>query len=382
LTYRLLHLADLHLDRAFAMTGCQADLARRRRSGLRDALRLVGETAQAEGCSAVTIGGDLYEHERAGVDTGRFLATLFASWRPVRVFLAPGNHDALLPGSLYRRTEWPDNVHVFAEAALAPVELEDGLALWGLAHREPAWLGNPLAGDHAPSEGVHLALFHGSELGTRPEGKAIHGPFRADQVREQGYRAGLCGHYHRRRVDEASGLIYPGTPEPLTFDESGVRGPVLVEIAGDGAVRPTPLSLNRWTVVTASCDVSDASSTTDVIDGATAACIAAGAASDAERTLIRLDLTGALDCAVSIDASSVEAEARDRSGTALVKIRDLTTQAVDLALLAEERSARGAFVRATTASLQAAGEDGERELLRETLRYGLEALAGAEVGLR
>lgn len=382
MTYRLLHLADLHLDRAFAMTGCQAELARRRRSGLRDALRVAGETAQAENCDAVTIGGDLYEHERAGVDTGRFLATLFASWRPLRVLLAPGNHDALQPGSLYRRIEWPDNVHVFAEAALAPVELADGLALWGLAHREPAWLGNPLAGDPAPTEGVHLALFHGSELGSRPEGKAIHGPFRAEQVHERGFRAALCGHYHRRRLDDASGLIYPGTPEPLTFDESGARGPVLVEVAGDGAVQATPLSLNRWTVVTASCDVSDASSTSDVIDGATAACIAAGAASDADRTLIRLDVTGALDSTVSVDASSVESEARDRSGTALVKIRDLTTPSVDLALLAEERSARGAFVRAATSSLQVAGEEGERELLREALRYGLEALAGAEVGLR
>ena len=49
-------------------------------------------------CSAVTIGGDLYEHERAGVDTGRFLADTFASWQPMRVLIAPGNHDALLPG--------------------------------------------------------------------------------------------------------------------------------------------------------------------------------------------------------------------------------------------------------------------------------------------
>ena len=81
MTYKLLHLADLHLDRAFAATGCHAELARRRRTGLRDALRLAGETALTQGCGAVTIGGDLYEHERAGVDTARFLAATFATWR-------------------------------------------------------------------------------------------------------------------------------------------------------------------------------------------------------------------------------------------------------------------------------------------------------------
>jgi len=382
LTYRLLHLADLHLDRAFAATGCQADLARRRRTGLRDALRLAGETALSERCSAVTIGGDLYEHERSGVDTARFLADTFRAWRPLRVFIAPGNHDALMPGSLYRRVEWPDNVHVFEETALSPVELEDGIALWGLAHREPSWLGNPLDCAPAPSEGVHLALFHGSELGSRPDGKSIHGPFRAEQLHERGYRAGLCGHYHRRRVDDATGLIYPGTPEPLTFDEPGARGPVLVDVGGDGSIHVTPLAVNRWNVVTAACDISDCASTTDVIDTATQTCIAAASIGDPERTLVRLDVTGALEPTVALDTMTVEAEARDRSGAALVKMRDLTTQAADLAALADERSARGAFVRAAATALQSATDDSERALVDEALRYGLEALAGAEVGLR
>ena len=382
MTYRLLHIADLHLDRAFAAAGCHAELARRRRTGLRDALRLAGETAQAERCSAVTIAGDLYEHERSGVDTARFLAATFAAWRPLRVFIAPGNHDALMPGSLYRRTDWPDNVHVFEEPALAPVELEDGIVLWGLAHREPSWLGNPLDCAPARSGDVHLALFHGSELGSRPEGKSIHGPFRAEQLRERGFRSGLCGHYHRRRVDDATGLIYPGTPEPLTFDESGARGPVLVDVGGDGAIQVTPLALNRWNVVTAGCDVSGCTSTTDVVDATTRTCIAAASIGDPERTLIRLDVTGALDCSVGLDTITVEAESRDRSGAALVKVRDLTTHAADLVALADERSARGAFVRAATAALQAAADDAERALLDDALRYGLEALAGAEVGLR
>src|SRR3984893_6158931 len=107
MTIRLLHLADLHLDRVFASMGCQGELARRRRQGLRDALTSAGRLAMELGCPAVTIGGDLYEHERAGVDTGRFLVDTFASWQPMRVLIAPGNHDALLPGSLYRRVASP-----------------------------------------------------------------------------------------------------------------------------------------------------------------------------------------------------------------------------------------------------------------------------------
>ena len=48
---------------------------------------------------AITIGGDLYEHDRAGADTATFLLDTFRSWAPIEVLLAPGNHDALLSGS-------------------------------------------------------------------------------------------------------------------------------------------------------------------------------------------------------------------------------------------------------------------------------------------
>jgi DNA repair exonuclease SbcCD nuclease subunit len=96
--YRILHLSDLHLDRAFSGSGHQGDLARRRRLDLRDALRRAGAVAEERACDAVTIGGDLYEAERSGPDTGRFLTELFASWAPMRVAIAPGNHDAFMPG--------------------------------------------------------------------------------------------------------------------------------------------------------------------------------------------------------------------------------------------------------------------------------------------
>ena len=382
MTYRLLHTADLHLDRAFAVHGCHGALARRRRTGLRDALQIIGDRARALDCDAVTIAGDLYEHERAGVDTAAFLAATFESWRPMRVLAAPGNHDALLPGSLWRRVEWPENVHVFDQPALAPLVLADGLTLWGLAHREPAWTGNPLDVEDPPTaaSGVHLALFHGAELTSLPEGKSIHGPFRAAEVRERGFDLALCGHYHRRRIDTDAALIYPGSPEPLTFDETGRRGPVLVEIDGDGSVRHSAVDSNRWTASCPSCDVSACTSTTDLLGVAAQAC-ASAAGADPERALVRLDLLGRVDCRLSIDTAWLEAEARERSGSAQVQVRDLTQAAIDFDAVSEERSARGAFVRAVIGARQAATDE-EQSLLDDALRYGLEALAGAEVGLR
>ncbi len=382
MSIRLLHLADLHLDRAFAAMGCQGELARRRRQGLRDALTGAGRLAQELGCSAVTIGGDLYEHERAGVDTGRFLAGTFASWQPLQVLIAPGNHDALLPGSLYRRVEWPSNVTVFESSRLEPVEVADGVTVWGLAHREPAWQGDPLSGAPAtPGSGVHLALFHGAELGSRPDGKSIHGPFHAERIRPAGFAAALCGHYHRRRVDARTGLLYPGSPEPLGFDEEGGRGPVLVEVSGSGAVSFEAQDTNRWTVATVRCDVGECGSVESVIEAGAVA----GAASrfpDPDRAMLRVDLTGAVDSAVSLDAYTVEVAVRERLQVAAVKVRDLTAPRFDTESAMAEESTRGAFIRAATGAAAGQSDPDELAVLDDALRYGLMALSGAEIGLR
>ena len=382
--YRILHLADLHLDRAFAGMGCHGDLARRRRLGLRDALRRAGEAAAARDCEAVTIGGDLYEHERADVETGRFLAETFASWQPLRVLVAPGNHDPLLPDSLYARTEWPANVHVFSDNTLRPVELADGLSLWGLAHLDPAWRGDPLAVPRVGGDGgVHLALFHGAELGSRPEGKSVHGPFAAERIAALGLAVALTGHYHRRRVDPVARLVYPGSPEPLTFDEDGGRGPVIVEVDESGGVSYEPLSLNAWWTATTRCDLDGAASFTAVLDRACAAVRSAATAGAAERGMVRLDLSGELSPDITLDLPTVEVTARDAAGLAVVQVRDLTDPALDVAAAAADRTARGAFTREVLAALHATeGDAREQAVLADALRYGLQALGGVEVGLR
>lgn len=382
--FRILHLADLHLDRAFAGMGCQGDLARRRRLGLREALRRAGETARARGCSAVTVGGDLYEHERADLETGRFLAETFAAWRPLRVLLAPGNHDPLLPDSLYARVEWPDNVHLFRSTSLEPVALDDGLTLWGLAHLDPTWRGDPL--DHAPvggDGGIHLALFHGSEMGSRPEGKSVHGPFIAERIAALGFATALSGHYHRRRLDAEARLVYPGSPEPLTFEDEGGRGPVIIEISERGAVDYEPLALNAWWTATVACDLDGATSFAAVSDRCGVAARTAAAAGPPERGMVRLDLAGELSPEITLDVPSLEMHAREATGLAAVQVRDRTEPVLDLAAMAADPTARGAFTREVLAAIHAAeGDPREEALLSDALRYGLQALGGVEVGLR
>src|SRR5207245_7699093 len=114
------------------------------------------DLAAQEQADALLCGGDLYEQDRFTPDTGEFLRATFESLHPMPVFLAPGNHDWWGPESLYRRVSWSPNVHVFTESRLRPVELTDGVTLWGAAHLAPANTDDFLTGFDVGRGGVNL----------------------------------------------------------------------------------------------------------------------------------------------------------------------------------------------------------------------------------
>src|SRR3990170_3458751 len=182
----ILHTADVHLDRAYSGAGMTSAVASARRQELRDAFRRFIDLALALPADAVTIGGDLYEHERFTLDTGHFLREQFARLGGIPAFIAPGNHDPCVPDSLYRRIDWPANVTIFGEPRFRPVALSPDVTLWGAGHDAPDLRANLLEGLQIAASGLHLLLFHGSDIHSVPEGKAVHCPFLPEEVAASG----------------------------------------------------------------------------------------------------------------------------------------------------------------------------------------------------
>ena len=81
----IVHAADVHLETVFPdVRGGGA-----RRAALADAFERIVDLALERNADVLTIGGDLYESERAGPATARFLFAAFARFgKPV--FVAPG----------------------------------------------------------------------------------------------------------------------------------------------------------------------------------------------------------------------------------------------------------------------------------------------------
>ena len=216
---RLILFADLHLDAAFAWA--PAEVARRRRQALHETLRKIMALADEVNADAILAAGDLYEQDRFSADTAAFLQSTFGSTsKPV--YVAPGNHDWFGSGSLYNQVSWSSNVTIFEEPHLVPRELTEGVTLWGAAHRGPANTPGFLSGGfRVDRDGVHLALFHGSEqagFALEGENKALHAPFSANEVPDAGLHHVFVGHYHVPREERF--FTYPGNPDPLTFGKA------------------------------------------------------------------------------------------------------------------------------------------------------------------
>ncbi len=355
---RLLLFSDLHLESGFAWA--PAEVGRARRDALRECLRRIIGLAASLRVDAVCCGGDLYEDDRHRADTGAFLREAFAALDPVPVFIAPGNHDWYGPDSIYTRQSWSPNVHVFAEQRLSPVPLADGLTLWGAAHHSPKNAPNFLDAVHVDRGGVHLALFHGSEVGSFDTGADVrHAPFRAAQLGAAGLHHALLGHFHTPRA--APDHTYPGNPDPLTFGETGERGPVLLTVGADGSVA------REWHRVAVS-SVHDVVVGLDGVAHSDAVQDRVDAALHGLVGTVRVTLRGEVAPEVAVDAARLRRPPGIDAW--VVRVGDVS-YGYDLGALAEEQTVRGQFVRDVLADASL-----DPQLCRKILTTGLRALDG------
>jgi DNA repair exonuclease SbcCD nuclease subunit len=332
---RLLFLADLHLDAPFVWAG--RAVASRRRLELRRAFARYLDLAEHIDADALLIAGDLYEHDRLTPDTASFLLdALRRTDRPV--FIAPGNHDWYGPESLYARGDLPAHVHVFDRGALEPVELDDGLTLWGAGHRAPANTDGFLAnGFRVDREGVHLALFHGSESSGQwweTEGKMPHAPFHARDIELAGLHHVCCGHYHVPRNERA--YTYPGNPEVLSFGEQGERGVVELSVLPDGSVEKSWHRIGEALFHDLTVDVGGSGNMQDVLDRVSAS--TAGLTGYA-----RVTLTGEVEPSLELNLGLV---AREKQGLEAMVVRGSGVRiGFSLERIALEHTVRGQFIR-------------------------------------
>ena len=363
---KFIHAADFHLDSAFAALP-ERQAAARRREGRELVFRLANYV-NAHEIRLVLLAGDLFDSSSVFRETGEQLAQALAQM-DAAVFIAPGNHDWYGPGSPWRTVAFPENVHIFQEAAMTAVEVPgQNVVVHGAAYTAPEQSTSFLAGFSAPRDGrVHLGLLHGEvDVPQSP-----YDPLSSREIAESGLSYLALGHIHKRMEPLTFGATrcaWPGCLEGRGFDERGEKGFYEGTVQDGGAVDVAfvPFASRRYEILSV-----------DVTGQSPRAAVEAALPPDTARHLYRIVLTGETGEAGAQPAALREALA-DRFYA--LEVRDQTRMAQDVWQRAQEDSLRGLFLRKLRTQWDAAQTEEERQTITQAARFGLAALDHRDLG--
>jgi DNA repair exonuclease SbcCD nuclease subunit len=180
------------------------------------------------------VAGDTFEHNGVERLKVREVAKILGS-AGCPVYILPGNHDPLTPGSVWEDSSWSawPNLHLLTQSA--PVEVCGGVlypcpVLFGDSREDPtAWI-------RSDGSAVAIGVAHGSVENVAYD-QTLPIPRNAATSRGLDYLA--LGHFHSKTLyaDEADALrmAYSGSHEPTAFSEHTSGNVLIVDIPSRGA---------------------------------------------------------------------------------------------------------------------------------------------------
>lgn len=229
---KFLHTSDWQIGMKTDSVGRVAQLVREER--LAAAARVI-QTAKEHGASMLLITGDVFEDNAVDRLLVRKVGQILSSFNG-RVFVIPGNHDPLMPGSVWEHNFWQEaqNVTVFTKPE--PFELDDCI-LFPCPLKEKYSTKDPTAWiDAGDVSKPAIGLAHGNVEGLPTEEPDY--PIPRDAASRHGLDYLALGHWHSfSRYDDGGvcRMAYAGTHETTKFGERDSGTVVLVEIPERGA---------------------------------------------------------------------------------------------------------------------------------------------------
>jgi DNA repair exonuclease SbcCD nuclease subunit len=252
---KILHTADWHVGRSFGLFD-DADSQKLERERITVVDRILG-LADSFDVDAVLCAGDLFDEPQPDPQwwqaLGERLAEASSPNRPI--VLLPGNHDPLLPDSVYSpshsfRKDLPESVHVVDDDKFA-LELNDGAVVYAAPCTSRAGdrdLAMALPDREPDDNRVRIGMAHGS---TFEMAGSTNFPISKEAPAKRGldYLAiGDTHSWHEIRNGCHAPIVYPGTPEPTSFSERDAGFVALVSFRRSGATpRVRQQRVNRWT---------------------------------------------------------------------------------------------------------------------------------------
>lgn len=249
---KFLHTADWQIGMKAVHVGSAG--ARVRDERLNAAARVI-EIARKAGAEFILVAGDTFEDNGVDRVMVQKVADILASFSDP-VYLIPGNHDPLMPGSVWEHPAWKQTstIHVLREEK--PVQVPGG-TLYPCPAREKYSRKDPTAWIIANDEGgTRIGLAHGTVEGVHQDEPDFPVPRDAASRSRLDYLA--LGHWHSTVTypgqDGAVRMAYSGTHETTKFGERDSGNALIVEIPEAGApslITPVRTGGLLWKVIEA-----------------------------------------------------------------------------------------------------------------------------------
>ncbi len=355
---KILHFADLHLDRSFADAGLTPSVGKTRREGLIQVLKLIFDIAIDRTVDVVTIAGDLFEQDTVTPSTLKILSEQFEQIAPIPVLISPGSADTYGQDSLYSRWRFPANVHIFTTQTLSPFRLNPEMTVWGAAY--PYIPLTDLLGSWERNEGINLLLLH------YPSAQNPNDSFLNQEIlKHSGMDFALLGGEHQHHTFPNG--VMSGSPESIEpAADSREHGITLITVE-QGNTRTEFIQTGRWQYYSVDVDLSG--------------CKDMGCVEEKVRKVIRnhmkqphhltIMLTGAPQCAIDVSYLGEIIEEPIRFVTRL-------NVPYDLEMLAKEPTVRGFLAKQFLDCLQETNPE-DRSRIHNALHVAMQALDGVEV---
>ena len=368
---KILHVADLHLDSPFS--SCDVKTSTKKKRSQESAFNKMMEYIKEESIPLVLIAGDLFDFGFVTKKTSDMLKRAFAALPETKFVISPGNHDAMTKGSVYASEGFSDNVYIFKDSELSRFSFDElGVDVYGYAFTEEKLETSPLASHRAEETGnIPLLCIHADLYSPISR----YAPVSREDIASFGARYAALGHVHKGEIFERAGgclFAYPGCLIGRSFDETGKKGALLVELDENGESSVSHVFFSEEKYEIERIDITGAVSDAEVIEKIKEKTAEKGYG---EETSLRVILVGEVSPSYIPVADAIE---QSICTLASIEVKDETLPIFDAASLDSDMTLRGEVWRTLKEKL-GTGTAEEREVAKKALCYALAALDGRAI---
>lgn len=208
---KLIHMADVHLEKSLSRGKFPLDLARDRRS---EVYRNLDRVLMEEEPDLFLIAGDLFESQYMGPSQAMILEDIL-NRSGKEIVICPGNHD---PAFSYQGLNLGENIKVFKKDTLDYFEYPDlKTRVYGLAWEKPSY-GQMVINIDLNKEFYNILMVHGDV-----DIQSTYMPFSSENLINLGFDYIALGHIHKP-LKISNRMVYPGSFDSYSFKDQGPRG--------------------------------------------------------------------------------------------------------------------------------------------------------------